>query len=56
MLEQCKVIPFPQAMQQAGVAGPVVDVQLCRAGGGYVYRARILKPDGQVQAVNIPAG
>jgi hypothetical protein len=56
LLEQGQVMPFPQAMQQAGISGQVVDVQLCRSGGGYVYRARVRDESGEVRAVNIPAG
>lgn len=56
LLEQGQVIPFPQAMRQAGIQGKVVDVQLCRSGGGYVYRVRVLDPGGQVSTTDIPAG
>ncbi len=56
LLEQGQVVPFPQAMQQAGISGQVVDVQLCRSGGGYVYRARVREEGGDVREVNIPAG
>lgn len=57
LLEQGQVIPFPQAARQAGISPDrVVDVQLCRSGGGYVYRVRVLDASGQVSAMNIPAG
>jgi hypothetical protein len=57
LLEQGQVMPFPEAMRQAGVmAQQVIDVQLCRGGGGYVYRVRVLQPNGRVRRVNIPAG
>jgi hypothetical protein len=57
LLEQGQVVPFPTAVRQAGISSDqVVDVQLCRSGGGYVYRVRILQADGQVVAMNIPAG
>ena len=57
LLEQGQVIPFPQAANQAGIApDQVVDVQLCRSGGGYVYRVRVLDASGQVTSMNIPAG
>lgn len=55
LLEAGQVVPLPEALRQAGVAGRVVDAELCRAGGGYVYRVRILE-DGQVRGTNIPAG
>jgi len=57
LLEQGQVVPFPEAMARAGVmAHQIVDVQLCRGGGGYVYRVRVLQPNGRVRRVNIPAG
>jgi hypothetical protein len=57
LLEQGQVVPFPEAMQRAGVmAHQIVEVQLCRGGGGYVYRVRVLQPNGRVRRVNIPAG
>lgn len=56
LIEQGQVVPFPQAMQQAGISGQVVDVQLCRSGGGYVYKARVREQSGEVRAVDIPAG
>ena len=56
LLEQGQVVPFPQAMQQAGISGQVVDVQLCRSGGGYEYRARVREEGGEVREVSIPAG
>ena len=56
LLEQGEVMPFPEAMQRAGLsADEVVEVQLCQSGGGYVYRVRILQ-GGQVSSKNIPAG
>ena len=57
LLEQGQVVPFPQAMRQAGVsADQVVEVQLCQSEGGYVYRVRVLDAGGQVKTMNIPAG
>jgi uncharacterized membrane protein YkoI len=56
LLEQGQVMPLPEAIRQAGLAGGrVVDAQLCRAGGGFVYRIRILQ-DGEVSGRTIPAG
>jgi hypothetical protein len=55
LLEEGEVMPFPAALQQAGISGQVVDVQLCHGGGGYVYQARIREESGEVRAVNIPA-
>ena len=55
LLEQGLVVPLPEAMQQAGVEGGVVEAELCRGGGGYSYRVR-LRQNGQVRVVNIPAG
>jgi hypothetical protein len=56
LLEQGQVTPLPEALRQAGLEdGRVVDAQLCRAGGGFVYRVRILQ-NGQVRGTNVPAG
>ena len=55
LLEQGRIVPFPEAMRQAGLkGGEVVEVQLCRRGGGWAYRVRVLR-NGQVKAMNIPA-
>ncbi|MBA3516192.1 MAG: hypothetical protein H0T75_00715 [Rhizobiales bacterium] len=57
LLEQGQVVPFPEAMRQAGLKrDEVVDVQLCEGGGGFVYRVRVLQPGGRVRSMNIPAG
>lgn len=57
LVAEGQVIPFPDALQQAGIAAEqVVDVQLCESGGGFVYRVRVLQPNGRVRATNIPAG
>ena len=57
LLEQGQVVPFPEAMRRAGIGSDqVVDVQLCRGGGGYVYRVRVLQKGGKVRRMNIPAG
>lgn len=55
LLEQGQVVPLPEAMRQAGLNGGVVGAELCRGGGGYIYRVR-LRQSGQVRVVNIPAG
>ena len=56
LFEQGQAIPFPEALRRAGVSRNQLagDPQLCRGGGGYVYRVRIVQ-NGQVRAVNIPA-
>jgi hypothetical protein len=56
LFEQGQAIPFPEALRRAGLSRNQLagDPQLCRGGGGYVYRVRIVQ-NGQVQAVNIPA-
>jgi uncharacterized membrane protein YkoI len=56
LIEAGQVVSLSTAMQQAGVSGEVVEMQLCRAGGGYVYRGRVREQNGEVRAVNIPAG
>ena len=57
LLEQGQVVPFPQAMREAGLsADQVVEVQLCQSGGGYVYRVRVLEAGGQIKTMDIPAG
>jgi uncharacterized membrane protein YkoI len=55
-VEGQNVMTLAEAMQRAGVSGNVVDAQLCRAGGGYVYRVRIRDAGGQLKSVEIPAG
>jgi len=56
LLEQGQAVPFPEALRRAGYSrnqlagGP----ELCQAGGGYVYRLRVVR-NGQVSAVTIPA-
>ncbi|SCZ24334.1 PepSY domain-containing protein [Afifella marina] len=50
-----QAVPLSQALRRAGISGEVVDVKLCEAGGGYVYQASVLGPDGRLQRVNIPA-
>jgi hypothetical protein len=57
LIAEGRVMPLPSALRQAGIGrNQVVDVQLCRAGGGYVYRVRVLQPGGAVRNMNIPAG
>ena len=57
LLEQGQVLPLPEAMRRAGISrDQVVEVQLCQAGGGYVYRVRVLQPGGRVRSINVPAG
>jgi hypothetical protein len=52
LIDQGQVVPFPEAASRAGLAAnQVVDVQLCQAGGGYVYRVR-LRDGGEA---NVPA-
>ncbi len=42
LLEQNQVVPFPAAASRAGIpANQVAAVQLCEAGGGYVYRVKL---------------
>jgi uncharacterized membrane protein YkoI len=56
MVAQGEVLPLPAALQNAGLGGAqVLDVQLCRAGGGWAYRVR-LNQNGQVRTANVPAG
>ena len=56
LLEKGEVVPLPEAMQRAGLKrDQVVEVQLCQAGGGFVYRVRVLQPGGKVRSVDIPA-
>jgi hypothetical protein len=52
LVAEGQAITFPEAASRAGIEGnQVVDVQLCRSGGGYIYRVR-LRDGGQA---NIPA-
>jgi hypothetical protein len=52
LVAQGQAITFPEAASRAGIeANQVVGVQLCQAGGGYVYRVRLR--DGR--QANIPA-
>jgi hypothetical protein len=56
LIERREVLPFPDALRRAGIAhNQLVDRQLCRGGGGYVYRLRVLGPGGRVRGIDIPA-
>ena len=56
LMEGGRIVPFPEAARRAGISSDqVVEVQLCPAGGGFVYRVRVLQPGGQVRRMNIPA-
>lgn len=56
VLERGEALPFPEALRRAGYTGDQLAgrPQLCDAGGGYVYRVKIVQ-QGQVQSVTIPA-
>ena len=56
VLEQGQAVPLPVALQRAGISPDQLagGAQLCQAGGGFVYRVRIVQ-DGQVSSVSIPA-
>ncbi len=58
LVAQGQVLPFPVAMQRAGLSRDqlVGSPNLCRAGGGYVYRVRVLQRGGRVRPMSIPAG
>ncbi len=57
MLENREIVPLPEALRRAGVArNRLVGVELCRAGGGFIYRVRVLGPAGRVRHIDIPAG
>jgi hypothetical protein len=56
LIQEGKVVSLGEALQRAGLSSDqVVEVQLCQAGGGYVYRVRVLQPGGKVRGMNIPA-
>jgi hypothetical protein len=56
LMESGQVVPFPEAARRAGLSSDqVVEVQLCQAGGGFVYRVRVLQPGGKVRGMTIPA-
>jgi hypothetical protein len=57
MLESREVAPFPDALNRAGIRRQrlVGDVELCGGRGNYVYRFRMLRPDGRVDHREIPA-
>lgn len=56
VVEQGKADRFPDAMRRAGLSfNQVLEVQLCPAGAGFVYRVKVLQPGGHVKLVNIPA-
>src|SRR4051812_14656209 len=56
LLEQGQAVPFPEALRRAGYSRDQLagDPQLCKSGGGFVYRVRVVQ-DGQVSSVTIPA-
>jgi hypothetical protein len=42
LVAEGRVMPFPEAARRAGIAdNDVVAVDLCRSGGGFVYRVRL---------------
>ena len=56
MLESGQIVPFPDALRRAGIGRDrLLERELCRSGGGYVYRVRVLGPGGRVRVVDIPA-
>jgi hypothetical protein len=56
LLQQGLVLPFPDAMQRAGLnVDRVEGVQLCQGGSGYIYRVQFIR-DGQPGSADIPAG
>ena len=56
-VEQGLVVPLPEAMRRAGLRrNQLVNVQLCRAGGGFVYRLRVIGPAGRLRWLELPAG
>ena len=50
-----QAMTLPEAMQRAGVSGAVVSAQLCKSGGGYVYRLQIRGAGGELKSIEIPA-
>ena len=57
MLEERQIVPLPEALRRAGIERDrLVGVELCQAGGGFVYRVRVLEPGGGVRQIEIPAG
>lgn len=56
LVQRGQVAPLPTALANAGLGGvQVIDVQLCQAGGGWVYRVRY-NAGGAVNTANVPAG
>jgi hypothetical protein len=56
LIVQGKIAKLPDALRRAGVSlTQVLEVKLCPAGGGFVYRVKVLQPGGRVRAVNVPA-
>ena len=56
IVASARILPFPVAVQRAGLSPrDVQDVALCRSGGGYVYRVRVVQPNGGARTITIPA-
>ncbi len=57
MLENREIIPLPEALLRAGVGRDrLLGAELCRVGGRFIYRVRVLGPGGREDHVDIPAG
>ena len=55
-VESGRIAPFPAAAKRAGISPrDVQGVELCQAGGRYVYRVTVVKSGGPPRVITIPA-
>ena len=57
LVQQQQVVPFPEAVRRAGLRRNQIvgQPQLCRGGGGYVYRVDVLERGRDYRTISIPA-
>lgn len=55
LVESRNVMSLSSALRSAGIRGKIVSAKLCYEGQRPVYQVSVLRPDGQVRQVSVPA-
>lgn len=55
MVEGQRVMPLSSALRSAGIGGRILSAKLCFEGRRPVYQVSVLRPDGRVSQVSVPA-